>query len=304
MRKIAIVGFSDSRNQAPYADESWEIWGVNDLYAYVPRVTRIFEIHHLEGLAKRRNPNHIPFMQQTKIPIYMWDVNPQFPASVAMPREEIFARFGMYYTSSIAWMLALAIYENSCQVDINGRSQWVANPDCEIALFGIDMQASSEYASQRPAVEYYIGIAESMGFKVYVPDSSTLCKAVSIYGLTSTSPLRIKLQVQIEQTRAKKIEFMGQQNQLMANLQQVQGEIAKCTGAIETMESIKLNWTMPTDVGYGQEPEESPIRNSQDRGEPMEGSLLAKTDGQGSPDDAVPTSAEAVLRLTKTLGGP
>jgi len=49
--KIAIIGKAPSSMQlAPYNDESWEIWSINDsIYRQqVPRASRQFELHNIE----------------------------------------------------------------------------------------------------------------------------------------------------------------------------------------------------------------------------------------------------------------
>ena len=44
-KKIAIVGCSDSKDEAPYDDDSWELWAMNNAYSHVRRRTAWFEIH-------------------------------------------------------------------------------------------------------------------------------------------------------------------------------------------------------------------------------------------------------------------
>ena len=49
-KKVAIVGFADTRNQAPYNDPTFEIWGLNDLHSHIPRYDRWFDIHTRENI--------------------------------------------------------------------------------------------------------------------------------------------------------------------------------------------------------------------------------------------------------------
>jgi len=49
-KKVAILGFTETRKVAPYNDPDFEIWGLNDLYRFraaddVQRWDRWFEIH-------------------------------------------------------------------------------------------------------------------------------------------------------------------------------------------------------------------------------------------------------------------
>jgi len=196
-KRVAIIGFaSSSRDQAPYGDESFEIWSLNHAYTHVPRWDRWFEIHpraHFQrDLLRDGMPQdgqrHVDWLKQEpsgRRPIYCQEHYDDIPASVRWPRDEINAWFrkngglmleeaGLadgyfaddYYTSTPGQMLAHAIYE-----DFD-----------EIHLYGIDMLQSEEYFYQRSGCEYYIGFARGRGTKVYIPQTSALCKANYVYG--------------------------------------------------------------------------------------------------------------------------
>ena len=48
--KVAIVGKAPASQQlAPYGDESWEIWSLSDAPKEIPRWSRHFELHDIEG---------------------------------------------------------------------------------------------------------------------------------------------------------------------------------------------------------------------------------------------------------------
>lgn len=192
--KVAIVGFaSSSRNLAPYGDPSWELWGLNSLYAIIPDTwSRWFEIHPREHFAKDLNraelkqigSDHYEWLRKLPgpgnrkyRPVYTQQHYAEIPASVAWPRDEINTwtrtRFGAsaetdYFTSTPGEMMAMAV--------------WMGFK--EIALFGIDLCEDGEYAYQRPGLEYWIGIARGMGIKVHIPASAALCKASYVYGYT------------------------------------------------------------------------------------------------------------------------
>lgn len=199
-KKVAIIGFaSSSRDQAPYGDESFDIWSLNHAYNHVPRWDAWFEVHarahfqkdlmrdglaqdgtrHLAWLAKE------PAVADGGRPIYCQEHYDDVPASVRWPRQELndwlLRNGGLsteelplgfhtadYYTSTPAQMLALAIYQ--------GYE--------EIHLYGVDMLQSEEYFYQRSGCEYYVGFARGRGIKVYVPPTSALCKANYVYGFS------------------------------------------------------------------------------------------------------------------------
>ena len=65
-----------------------------------------------------------------------------------------------YWNSSIAYAMALAIHEGAR----------------EIAIYGVDMDGTDEYAYQKANMEYLIGVARGRGIQVYIPPQSALCK--------------------------------------------------------------------------------------------------------------------------------
>jgi hypothetical protein len=170
--KVAICGYApSSRDLAPYDDDSYEIWGVNELYMLNKRIDVLFEMHHYKFLtAKERNPNHLKWLQNAKIPIIMLQHYNDIPTSVPYPLGEIEKKFGTYWTNSISYMIALAVHLNFKQIDI----------------YGIDMatqnQNNGEYSMQRPSVEYFIGVAQGAGIKVVIPPQCDLLKTQFRYG--------------------------------------------------------------------------------------------------------------------------
>ncbi len=94
----------------------------------------------------------------------MLDPQQDIPLSVRYPIEDVTALIGKtalgtpYLESSIAYMLALAIHE---RVD-------------RVGIWGVDLHCESEYAYQRPNLEYLIGLGRGLGMKIYVPPQSAL----------------------------------------------------------------------------------------------------------------------------------
>ena len=164
---VAIVGFASSSTlDAPFDDPDFEIWGMNQLYRWIPRADRWFEIHDNYHEYVVEGTDHIGWLKTCPIPVYMTRHWPEFPNSVRYPIERMKARFSSYFTSSIAFMLALAIDEGFKRID----------------LFGIDLSVGDEYVNQRPCAERLIGFAEGLGITVGVPIVSSLCKSSHIYG--------------------------------------------------------------------------------------------------------------------------
>lgn len=169
--KICIVGFAPGRENAPYDDESFEFWGVNEMYMSpeVKRIDVLFELHDHKWIAEgKRHKEHLKWLQdQQKIPILMQRHFDDIPNSIPYPRKLMEDTYGSYFTNTISWEIALAMHMDHVK---------------EIHIYGVNMATDIEYQSQRPSCEYYIGWARGLGKQVYVPPESDLLKCFYQYG--------------------------------------------------------------------------------------------------------------------------
>lgn len=190
--KIAIVGTAPlSKMLAPYDDKSWQIWSCSGGNVDVlPRVNLWFELHPLNVMLSAK-------MKASSLGLYKWlkeksedgsfdvlmteagsanggKINTYVPKALAYPIEEMVEKFGRnWFTSSVAYMMALAITRG-------------AN---EIGLFGVDMAADQEhYEAQRAGCVRFIEIAEAKGIKVSIPPESCLIASPPMYGYSEGTP--------------------------------------------------------------------------------------------------------------------
>lgn len=169
--KVAIVGFAKPhRDQAPFNDPEWEIWGVNDGWSFVPKGTmhRWFDMHSpdIYEWRMRRSQGHIAWLKSFTGQTYFHEARPDIPSSVRYPIEDVIRNIGApYLTSSIAYMQGLAL--------LLGFKR--------IGIWGVDMGHDSEYADQRPCCEWLLGVALARGVAIELPDSSPLMKG-PLYG--------------------------------------------------------------------------------------------------------------------------
>lgn len=174
-KKVAIVGFaSTSRLKAPYADQSWEIWAMNQLYRFIPRATRWWELHPHEGphsyMADQvPGTDYMKWLRELPIPVYMVSQHPQIPNSVEYPLQRMIDEFGLedvrtdmkgkgYFHSTVDYMIALAISEGFE----------------EIGVWGIDMIHDTEWGYQKPSGSFWLGLARGRGIKITIPVESAL----------------------------------------------------------------------------------------------------------------------------------
>lgn len=217
--KVAILGTVPHKLMAPFNDLSFDIWAIAHacLGDPLPRVDRIFEIHKedewrkwLSDGAWQRHPN---------VPVYMQKVFPDVPNSLPFPYDDLVAKFKIFddraevnFTNSISEMIAMAIDEGYK----------------EIHVYGVNMSHHTEYGTQKPSCEYYLGLAKGMGIKIYVPPVSDLMKTNFIYGRDEEEQAAMVAKVE------DRLNFLNQQyNSYMAQRQQIESAIQQHVGAIE-----------------------------------------------------------------------
>lgn len=168
MSRIAIVGTAPTWKMTPWTDPGLKIWSLNDAYRLpgFGRADAWYDLHPIdhfyhvqEGQGQVyahqvppghyvRPKDHVQWLAQQVIPVWLHpDYLTQHPEAKtwrhaqAFPREAIQAEFGMYFTSSPAWMMAHAVMQ--------GHK--------EIHIYGIHLATEHEYIEQRPNFEFLIG---------------------------------------------------------------------------------------------------------------------------------------------------
>lgn len=235
--KVAIVGFAPSSMedaQFLFGDPDCEIWAINQLYIAWPRivpgnripekqnVTRWFQIHHRHSYDQTvaRDHSHHEWLQQQKdFPIYMQDKEPDIPCSVKFPKDEILSKFRRYFTNSISWEIALAIYEGFKK----------------IFVYGVDMAQDTEYMYERPSVEYFCGYAEGAGIELVIPQKSDLLKSMWLYPFEEDSPMKIKIE-------SRRNELRGRAQNCGMNEQALHDERMQLLGALDNMGYIERSF--------------------------------------------------------------
>lgn len=168
-KKVALVGFaSNTLHNVPWDDPTFEVWGMNQGHMNFPRRgDRWFEMHSPEFTADVRDPQYIPWLAKLDIPVYMIEVKDEFPTSLRYPIEDAIKYAGRdYFTSTVAFMLALAAMEGFE----------------EIHLYGINLAIGDEYFYEKPCAEWWLGYLAGKGIKIYVPHASSLLKQYLRYG--------------------------------------------------------------------------------------------------------------------------
>ncbi|MBK7281394.1 hypothetical protein [Candidatus Aalborgicola defluviihabitans] len=153
--KVAIVGLASStHSDAPWFDDTWEKWGLPWDDKGWPFMARHFEMHDqrlLDSEHSKRGPDYAERLKDCE----------KLYTQENYPFEAVAKTIGQaYWNSSISYAMALAIHEGAR----------------EIAIYGVDMDGTDEYAYQKANMEYLIGLARGQGIDVHIPKQSALCK--------------------------------------------------------------------------------------------------------------------------------
>lgn len=220
--KIAIVGTApSSRNLAPFGDETWTIWACSPGNIDIPRSDAWFEIHDFDKMRERCSEFVAMLEGITDKPVYLPYPDADIPAFQPFPHEHLKSEYGTeFLTSSISWMMAFALEQN---------------PE-EIALYGVDMAQSTEYAEQRPGVKHFEDLARRRGIKVTIPDVSDLNILRRTYGIDGPSQMAVKL-------NARMAELKARLNAVSTQKRALEHEETYLSGAVDDLTYILRTFT-------------------------------------------------------------
>jgi hypothetical protein len=184
MNKLAIMGLGESKIEYPANDPSWDFWGLNNLYKVMPQIRwdRYFEIHRFsirhDNVLLRKGESefrgmtideYLRDLNNLNVIVYMnEECQTLLSNSMPLPKRSLVDKYGRYFTSTHAWMLAMAIEREYST----------------IGLFGVDM-SDPDHIDKRTCFEHYLGIAKAKGIDIVIPASCPLLKSSTLYGFES-----------------------------------------------------------------------------------------------------------------------
>lgn len=227
-KKIAIVGTAPQWDAAPFDNPDWEIWGLLGVATMGKRLTRLYELHKAE-VAR-------PLIESPPHAGKYWDVAralgknfitqadfPETPEATRFDFKAHLDKYGPYFASTAAWMLADAIDQE---------------PE-EIAIYGVNMAHESEYGYQKPSCTFMIGYAKAKGIKVSVPTSSELLFVPFQYGIEN--PPRV-----MEIFGQKKKEYTHFRELHRRSAEQAQANLYTADQCLELLKWFEQNLYTPS----------------------------------------------------------
>lgn len=219
-RKIAIVGTSKTtRDMAPFDDESWEIWTLGNNYKWAPRCNLHFEMHDFPAGKKRWVQEYIRWLRKPTCPLMAQKQTIDCPTAQEYPLAAIRGKWGEYFTCSFSYMIAYAIEAGAT----------------DILICGAELAQDSEYAYQRPSVEYWVGICRGLGINVAIPEISDLCKSAQLYGYETAGGGSAQMNQFMKCNLARTDELAKRSDLIQQEIAAKNHELHVLSGALENL---------------------------------------------------------------------
>jgi len=252
MKKIIMVGSNPRTRGAIPWDSDAEFWSLNEapMNAWMKRWDVLFQIHKRwdwDRLNNLAHPNYPLFIKAQSgeclyckgagkayadgkevacpwcvdgiytVPehrngktIIMQDNNDDVPGCRCFPLDVISHNLRMdvkhYLTSTLAHMLTYAIWL--------GMSY-----EIQIEIYGFEAESNTEYAAQRPCIEYWVGYGRGLGMSIEAPGSGLLKGrhyAYDDYDQGYRSRLEMRKHALQEQLHNAEVESVGSEGELKA----------------------------------------------------------------------------------------
>jgi hypothetical protein len=206
----------------------------------VPRSECWFETHRWQPPTLGKADTQVPWFSPEYVGwlykhpcVWMFDPPADMPGARLLPHLPLRAKYGdFFFTSTIAWMMAMAI-EAILLTRMKGGEE--AEADHAIGLWGVDMAATEEYGYQRAGCQFFAQIAQSLGIEVVVPFESDLLTPPPLYGLFESTHRGIKLTSRMAEISNRLA--VAEQQKARADL-----ECSFLKGAVDDLQYHMNNW--------------------------------------------------------------
>jgi hypothetical protein len=162
MKKLSIVGKGYSwENAAQDVEEGFEVWCASTIFTKLRTLniepTKIFQLHAASIFE--------PWIEQEQSRVVLMKYDARYLWAARLPSEDLVGMLGPVFSSSVAWMLGLAILRKYTEIRIHG------------------VHMVNAYAAQRDCFFYLCGRAEEKGIKINTDPDAGVFSAPQTYGL-------------------------------------------------------------------------------------------------------------------------
>lgn len=228
-RAVCIVGsVPATRAMAPFDDKNVEIWGVGHPGG-LPRMEVFWDLHDFDtygpelkdyltwaaNFTSRFVVGHPHCMSRVKHP-------------VLYPVHDMIAEHGtFFFSSTVAWMMALAIAQKSSAIHV----------------YGIDMATSEEYMRQKAGIKHFEQVAKKAGIPVFYPPGSDLNYEPEPYPFILETPQELMYRKVAKELRANVDALQAEKKRHTEHLIDLDKRIAENRGGLLVTNRLQNNWT-------------------------------------------------------------
>jgi hypothetical protein len=244
IKRGAIIGTAPTFKNTPWDDPTLDRFSLNDAYVLpgVRNITGWFDLHPIPEMVFRprgeravrpehapvgaylRPEGHLEWLKTRNFPVYLQKAPAGWTNAKEFPFAAIEQRYGSYFSSTPAWMLAWMLMEGYR----------------EIHIYGIHLATEWEYIHQRPNMEFLIGMALAQGVQFVIPDKSSLLKGKHKYALEHKPNLdleRVERRIALVKNEGQQLQkrlaglswyARGQKADILARLRVLELELADC----------------------------------------------------------------------------
>ena len=226
-KKLKILGTASSLKLVNWDEPGYDIWACSPVITqpcalpHLKKIKQLYEMHPMEYWI-----TIIDRLNNTNLPVYMQMKVPQIKESITFPLKEVQGmvkneRLSKYFTSTIAFMIAHAVYTNEYDL---------------IDLYGVHMSSTEEYGEQRQSCEAWLSFAEGRGIETTVAHESEIFRCPNMYGYQQENNLVVQFRHDKEGLTNGKIK-------LETALKKAQSDLDQQLGAIKMIKKIERKYT-------------------------------------------------------------
>jgi len=153
-KKVVIIGAGNGYEMVRDYEKNkdYEIWCVPSIYPVLAskRVDKVFEVHPAQKWSSGVD------YQSLKKKLVIPHTNPEVPHATIMSLNALQNKYGLVFSSSVAWMTGYALSEGMK----------------EIVFLGVDME--NGYSGQRDGLFFLLGFAKAQGTTITIPSASKI----------------------------------------------------------------------------------------------------------------------------------
>ena len=244
--KVAILGTTPHRTQAPFADKSWEIWGVgpamHDMIGTSHRFDRWLEVHNPDIWVTGETANehtkntYLPWLRSIGPKAMILKPHAVLPQATVIDIERLIRVFGGesigLIKGSIEWCIAIALL--TYHIDQPGQL-------AAVGAWGVDYATSEERRAQKDGMRHWMDKCRTFGVSFHLPGGSDMNAMPKPYPFNEESPLYRKGQYRQNELRSRMAERQSTADRLARDLRAVQDELQQLSGALQDCQYWQQN---------------------------------------------------------------